>query len=73
MDAGTTKAYRVWWVKELRGAREHPDIAVITTERDLLQDLVHQLQTQVNETTGLLEVSQLRVERLEARFLHARG
>ncbi|KAH9312844.1 hypothetical protein KI387_027879, partial [Taxus chinensis] len=36
-------------------------------------DLVYQLQTQVNETTGLLEVSQLRVERLEARFLHTRG
>ncbi|KAH9327557.1 hypothetical protein KI387_007735, partial [Taxus chinensis] len=29
--------------------------------------------TQVNETMGMLEASQLRVERLEARFLHARG
>ncbi|KAH9321051.1 hypothetical protein KI387_015690, partial [Taxus chinensis] len=73
MDAGTTEAYRLWWVAELRGVRDHPDIAVITAERDRLQDLVHQLQTQVNETTRLLEVSQLRVERLEARFLHARG
>ncbi|KAH9310855.1 hypothetical protein KI387_025890, partial [Taxus chinensis] len=42
-------------------------------ERDHLQGLVHQLQTQVNETTGLLEVAQSRVERLEARFLHMRG
>ncbi|KAH9324225.1 hypothetical protein KI387_004403, partial [Taxus chinensis] len=36
MDAGTTEAYRVWWVAELRGARERPDIAVITAERDRL-------------------------------------
>ncbi|KAH9313226.1 hypothetical protein KI387_028261, partial [Taxus chinensis] len=46
MDAGTTEAYRLWWVAELRGAHERPDIAVITAERDRLQDLVHQLQTQ---------------------------
>ncbi|KAH9296684.1 hypothetical protein KI387_044264 [Taxus chinensis] len=61
MDAGVTEAYRLWWVAELRGTREradHPDIAVITVERDHLQGLVHQLQTQVNETTGLLAVAQ---------------
>ncbi|KAH9316232.1 hypothetical protein KI387_024859, partial [Taxus chinensis] len=27
MDAGTTEAYRLWWVAELRGVRDHPDIA----------------------------------------------
>ncbi|KAH9323614.1 hypothetical protein KI387_018253, partial [Taxus chinensis] len=46
MDVGTTEAYRVWWVAELRGERECPDIAVITAERDCLQDLARQLQTQ---------------------------
>ncbi|KAH9306907.1 hypothetical protein KI387_011311, partial [Taxus chinensis] len=54
MDVGATKAYRLWWVAELRGLREkanHPDIAVITAERDHLQGLVYQLQTRVNETT----------------------
>ncbi|KAH9315591.1 hypothetical protein KI387_024218, partial [Taxus chinensis] len=45
MYAGTTEAYRLWWVVELRGVRDHPDIAVITAERDRLQSLVQQLQT----------------------------
>ncbi|KAH9298177.1 hypothetical protein KI387_029859, partial [Taxus chinensis] len=73
MDAGTIEAYRLWWVAELRGVRERPDIAVITAERDRLQRLVQQLQTQVNETRGLLAVAESRVGRLEARVLHARG
>ncbi|KAH9328386.1 hypothetical protein KI387_000494, partial [Taxus chinensis] len=76
MDAGATVCYRLWWAVELRSTHEradHPDIAVITMERDLLQGLVHQLQTQVNETTGLLEATQSRVERVEERVLHARG
>ncbi|KAH9309787.1 hypothetical protein KI387_037698, partial [Taxus chinensis] len=46
MDAGTIEAYRLWWVAELRGVRDRPDIAVITAERDRLQSLVQQLQTQ---------------------------
>ncbi|KAH9296332.1 hypothetical protein KI387_039920, partial [Taxus chinensis] len=46
MDAGTTEAYRLWWVAELQGIRDCPDIAVITAERDRLQCLVQQLQTQ---------------------------
>ncbi|KAH9310329.1 hypothetical protein KI387_044734 [Taxus chinensis] len=45
MDTGTTEAYRVWWVAEIRGAHECPDIAMITAERDRLQELAHQLQT----------------------------
>ncbi|KAH9309910.1 hypothetical protein KI387_037821 [Taxus chinensis] len=73
MDAGTTEAYRLWWVAELRGVRERPDIAVITAERDRLQRLVQQLQTQVNETRGLLVVAESRAGRLEAEVLHARG
>ncbi|KAH9320310.1 hypothetical protein KI387_022079, partial [Taxus chinensis] len=35
MDAGLTEAYRLWWAAELRGVRDRPDIAVITTERGL--------------------------------------
>ncbi|KAH9317077.1 hypothetical protein KI387_018846, partial [Taxus chinensis] len=76
MDAGATEAYRLWWVAELHGLHEranHPDISVITAERDCMQILVYQLQTQVNETMGLLAVAQSRVERLEARFRHTRG
>ncbi|KAH9326643.1 hypothetical protein KI387_006821, partial [Taxus chinensis] len=49
MDAGVIEGYRLWWVAELRGVRErsdHPEIAMITAERDCLQGLVHQLQTQ---------------------------
>ncbi|KAH9318265.1 hypothetical protein KI387_020034, partial [Taxus chinensis] len=46
MDTGMTEAYRLWWVAELQGVRDHPDIAVITAERDRLQHLVQQLQTQ---------------------------
>ncbi|KAH9320692.1 hypothetical protein KI387_015331, partial [Taxus chinensis] len=34
MDAGTTEAYRLWWVAELQGVRDRHDIAVITAERD---------------------------------------
>ncbi|KAH9307161.1 hypothetical protein KI387_043833 [Taxus chinensis] len=68
-----TEAYRLWWVVELRGVRECPDIAVITAERDRLQRLVQQLQTQVNETRGLLAVAESRAGRLEAGVLHARG
>ncbi|KAH9294725.1 hypothetical protein KI387_038313, partial [Taxus chinensis] len=26
MDAGTTEAYRLWWVAELQGVRDRPDI-----------------------------------------------
>ncbi|KAH9303491.1 hypothetical protein KI387_043853 [Taxus chinensis] len=73
MDAGTTKAYRLWWVVELRGVRDCLDIAVITAERDHLQRLVQQLQTQVNETRGLLAVAESLAGRLEAGVLHARG
>ncbi|KAH9307282.1 hypothetical protein KI387_035193, partial [Taxus chinensis] len=40
MDSGMTEAYRLWWVVELQGVRNRPDIAVITAERDLLQRLV---------------------------------
>ncbi|KAH9289510.1 hypothetical protein KI387_033627, partial [Taxus chinensis] len=72
MDAGMTEAYRLWWVTELQGVRDHPDIAMITTERDRLQRLVHQLQMQVNEARGLLAVAESRAEGLEARYLHAR-
>ncbi|KAH9305726.1 hypothetical protein KI387_010130, partial [Taxus chinensis] len=73
MDAGMIEAYRLWWVAKLRGVREHPNIAVITAERDCLHCVVQQLQTQVNETRGLLVVAESRVERLEAGVLHARG
>ncbi|KAH9309991.1 hypothetical protein KI387_037902, partial [Taxus chinensis] len=73
MDAGMTKAYRLWWVAELRGVRERHDIAVITAERDRLQRLFQQLQTQVNETKGLVVVAESRAARLEAGVLHARG
>ncbi|KAH9300431.1 hypothetical protein KI387_012014, partial [Taxus chinensis] len=46
IDVGTTEAYRLWWVAELQGVRDHLDVAVNTTERDHLQSLVHQLQPQ---------------------------
>ncbi|KAH9288154.1 hypothetical protein KI387_032271, partial [Taxus chinensis] len=39
MDVGTTEAYRVWWVVDLRGACEHLDIAVITAEREHLSEI----------------------------------
>ncbi|KAH9315844.1 hypothetical protein KI387_024471, partial [Taxus chinensis] len=73
IDAGMIEAYRLWWVVELRGVRDRPDISMITAERDRLQRLVQQLQTQVNETRGLLAVAEARAVRLEAGFLHARG
>ncbi|KAH9298107.1 hypothetical protein KI387_029789, partial [Taxus chinensis] len=37
MDVGMIEAYRLWWVAELRGVCDHPDIAVIIAERDHLQ------------------------------------